>query len=218
MMKKQTGSYILTPKSIVGGHAIINVENRDDNECFKWAITSAIYPEKIGHQRLNQRMREDAKNFDWTGIHFPPSSEHIDIFEENNPYAINVLVLWHDGKVYSVRLSKKYDSQVIYLLILYDKGKDIEHYCWVKDINKLLTNQITRHCGKSYYCSRCLTSFISKKSLDKHLQLCGIICRHEFANFKIECDICKKECHHGWQEMSCRDCKAEKAEKKKAQS
>ena len=151
-------------------------------------------------------MRENAKKFDWAGVEFPPTLDNIDVFEENNPYAINVLVLEKDNRVCPVRLSKKYASIVIHLLVL--MNEDTEHYCWVKDINKLMTKQVTLRNGKREYCSRCLGSFNSKKKLDKHLQLCGIICRHETA--KIECDTGMKECHHGWRKKSYRDCKIER--------
>ena len=36
-------SYIELPKSLARKKAIINVQNENDNECFKWAVTSADY-------------------------------------------------------------------------------------------------------------------------------------------------------------------------------
>ena len=37
-------AYTKLPKQIEGKEACINVQNRDDNACFKWAILSAIHP------------------------------------------------------------------------------------------------------------------------------------------------------------------------------
>ena len=54
-------SYIKTPNELVGKHAIINVKNERDNECFKWAVTSAIFPRKKDPQRLNGEMRENSE-------------------------------------------------------------------------------------------------------------------------------------------------------------
>ena len=110
-------------------------------------------------------MRAKSEKLDWTGVKFPTPLEDIDIFEENNPYVINVLVLEYDDKVYPLRLSKKYDSQVIYLLLLMSEYSS--HYCWVKDISKLMARQDSRHHGRRHYCSRCIGSFYSKKILDK---------------------------------------------------
>ena len=39
------GSYIPLPKVLSDKKAIINVRNENDNECFKWAVTSAVFPE-----------------------------------------------------------------------------------------------------------------------------------------------------------------------------
>ena len=82
------------------------------------------------------------------------------------------------------------------------------HHCWVKDISKLLSRQDSKHHGRREYCSRCIGSFNSEKKLEKHLELCGVICRHKIP--KIECHTCSKECHHGWRKQSCRDCKNER--------
>ena len=39
-------SYIELPSSLYMKKAIINVKNENDNECFKWAVTSAVFPQK----------------------------------------------------------------------------------------------------------------------------------------------------------------------------
>ena len=57
-------SYIEVPKELAGKHAIINVKNVKDNECFKWAVTSAAFPRKKNMQRLSGEMRENAARLD----------------------------------------------------------------------------------------------------------------------------------------------------------
>ena len=37
-------SYIPLPKVLQSKKAIVNVKNEEDNECFKWSFTTAIYP------------------------------------------------------------------------------------------------------------------------------------------------------------------------------
>ena len=37
-------SYIKLPPKLAAKKAIINVKNEEDQECFKWAVTSAVYP------------------------------------------------------------------------------------------------------------------------------------------------------------------------------
>ena len=45
----------------------------DDNECFKWTATSAIYTVKNNPERLNKNMRDNSEKFNWSGIEFPVS-------------------------------------------------------------------------------------------------------------------------------------------------
>ena len=108
-------SYIKLPGKLYEKKAIINVKNEKDNECFKWAVTSAVFPAERDGERLSKQMREDSEKFDWTGIEFPVSLKQIDKFENNNNYAINVF--GYEGVVYPLRISKR-DKQVINLLLI----------------------------------------------------------------------------------------------------
>ena len=121
-------SYISLPKNLEDKKAIINVRNENDHECFKWAITSAIYQREKDPQRLDKKMRNNSQNFNWDGIDFPVSIKQIDEFERQNNYAINVFG-YEDSKVYPLRLSKK-DSQVVDLLLI--TADPTNHYCWIK--------------------------------------------------------------------------------------
>ena len=160
-------SYIPLPGKLVEKNAIINVQNENDNECFKWAVTSAVFPAKEHGERLSKQMREDSKKFDWTGIEFPVSLKQIDKFEKQNNYAINVF--GYEKVVYPLRISKK-KEQVINLLLIADE--ETNHYCWIKNMSRLLSSGINNHQHKIYFCYRCLNSFPSVKSLDKHTEYC----------------------------------------------
>ena len=160
-------SYIELPGKLADKKAIINVQNENDNECFKWAVTSAVFPAKEHGERLSKQMRKDSEKFDWTGIEFPVSLKQIDKFENKNNYAINVF--GYEKVVYPLRLSKR-DEQVINLLLI--ANEETNHYCWIKNMSKLLSKQKSNHNGKIYFCYRCLNSFHSEKSLEKHKEYC----------------------------------------------
>ena len=98
-------SYIPLPKKIADKNAIINVKNSDDNGCFKWAVTSAIYTAKNHPERLNKKMRINSEKFNWKGIEFPFSLKQIDKFEKQNPFAVNVFGI-EGEKVYPLRINK----------------------------------------------------------------------------------------------------------------
>ena len=164
-------SYIELPKKLAEKKAIINVKNENDNECFKWAVTSAVFPAKEHGERLSKQMREDSKKFDWAGIEFPVSLKQIDKFEKQNNYAINVF--GYEKVVYPLRISKRDEhscEQVINLLLI--TNEETNHYCWIKNMSKLLSKQKSNHNGKIYFCYRCLNSFYSVKSLGKHTEYC----------------------------------------------
>ena len=160
-------SYIELPGNLAEKKAIINVKNENDNECFKWAVTSAVFPAKEHGERLSKQMRKDSEKFDWTGIEFPVSLKQIDKFENQNNYAINVF--GYEGVVYPLRLSKK-NEQVINLLLIADE--ETNHYCWIKNMSRLLSSGTNNHQHKRYFCYRCLNSFKSEKSLEKHTEYC----------------------------------------------
>ena len=45
------------------------------------------------------------------------------------------------------------------------------HICYIKDLNKYLYRN-NKYNNKSYFCPRCLNSFISEENLSKHKYLC----------------------------------------------
>ncbi|XP_020608918.1 uncharacterized protein LOC110047502 [Orbicella faveolata] len=163
-------SYIPLPCTLPGKKAIINVKNMDDNECFKWAVTSAVFPREKNAGRLNKRMREDSEKFDWAGIEFPASyKKDIDKFEKQNDYAINVIG-YEEGFFYPLRVSKRSNKMVINLLFI--SNKETNHYCWIKNMSRLMTSKVSNHNGTRHFCYRCLNSFHSEKSLKEHKEYC----------------------------------------------
>ena len=164
-------SYIEVPKELVGKHAIINVKNVKDNECFKWAVTSAIFQLKKDPQRLS-KVKPNAKRLNWEGIDFPTPFSQIALFERNNPYSVNVYQI-NGGSVERVRSSEVHEDgkQCINLMLLV-KGSNT-HYCWIKNMSALNASKIDRHKGKKYFCKYCDNCFNTEKILQKHEKYCS---------------------------------------------
>ncbi|XP_048577296.1 uncharacterized protein LOC125559738 [Nematostella vectensis] len=162
-------SFIPLPSKLASKKAIVNVKNESDHECFKWAVTSAVFPRERHAQRLNKQMRESSEEFNWSGIEFPVSLRQVDKFEKQNPYAINVY--GYEGDVYPLRISKRHEAHVINLLLI--SNDETSHYCWIKNMSRLLSSQVNNHQHTSVFCYRCLNSFWSKTSLEKHLEYCA---------------------------------------------
>ena len=62
-------SYIPTPKGIEAKEAVVNVQNKD-NQCFKWAVLSALHP-LAKHANRVFHYKKFENELDFTGISFP---------------------------------------------------------------------------------------------------------------------------------------------------
>ena len=132
-------SYIPLPNFLSANKAIINLKN-DDDECFKWAMTRPLNPVEKHPERIDRQFRETSKVFNWRGLKFPVNLGDINKFENHNS-SISVNVFGFENLIYSFRISKhnyKRESTVNLLLISDDTK---QHYCWIKDISKLLSLQ-----------------------------------------------------------------------------
>ncbi|VDI51899.1 Hypothetical predicted protein [Mytilus galloprovincialis] len=176
-------SFIALPKQLLLKKAIINVKNTD-NQCFKWAILSALH-----HDEVDQKQTDRVKQYEkWTNelnfkvIEFQVSLKAIDKFEKLNPN-INVNVLGYETspskdelEVYPLKVSKNKGEIMIDLMLLINNDKDgkkQEHYCWVKSLSRLLGLQVSLNSHKVFFCRRCFNHFTKQNILDKHLEYCS---------------------------------------------
>ena len=163
-------SYIKLPPKLAAKKGIINVKNEEDQECFKWAVTSAVFPRENHPERLNKEMRENSEKLDWSGIEFPVSAlatNQVDKFERQNPYGINILG-YENGGPTLIRRSNKSGVPKINLLLI--SNDETNHYCWIKNMSRLVEYNKNEHAR--FYCDNCLNSFNSEKSLETHMEYC----------------------------------------------
>lgn len=201
-------SFIELPLQLQSKKAIVNVQNEDDNMCFKWAILSAIYGERYPRNanRLNHYLKH-RNELVFDGIHFPVRLNQIDKFEEQNK-DISVHVYYYDddkgadkAQVLPIRISKNIKKKHIHLLLLMDDKNYVRvhgacttaakiksmlkndnnnngrqqirtHYCWIKDLSRLVSNQLNNHGHKNYICDRCLNFFQEERLLINHSETC----------------------------------------------
>ena len=85
---------------------------------------------------------------------------------------ISVDVFGYEEAGYPLRISKHNYKRVstVNLLLISDDTK--QHYCWIKDISKLLSLQTSRDGHVRHVCFRCLNTFNSEKSLASHHEYC----------------------------------------------
>ena len=80
-------SYIPLPNKLENKKAIINPQNKEDEECFKWSITIAqnYQDGQKNLFRITKELKKQAEKLNWTGISFPTILRNIETFEKNNP-------------------------------------------------------------------------------------------------------------------------------------
>ncbi|XP_073982716.1 uncharacterized protein [Rhodnius prolixus] len=154
MYKPLGGStYIKLPDAIAAKKACINPENYDE-QCFRYAVL-AKYVDK-DPQRVS-KYKHMSHNYDFSCIAFPTPLHQIRKFEKENSISINVFALDEEDAIYPLKVTNKELPDHRDLLLLEDGGK--HHYVYIKDFEKLVRNQKTRHNGVIKVCKRCFTHF-----------------------------------------------------------
>ena len=104
---------------------------------------TSIKSNRIISERIDRKLREKSEVLNWDGLKFPVNLGDINKFENHNS-SISVNVFGYEKLVYPLRISKhnyKRESTVNLLLISDDTK---QHYCWIKDISKLLSLQTSK--------------------------------------------------------------------------
>ena len=164
------------PSLLANKKEIINPKNKDDR-CFLWAVTIAENPPENHPERIGKEIIKLSEKYNLKGISFPMSLENIGKFENLNNLAINVFG-W-EKEVYPLRISKIKNKTKINLLYL--KTKEKNHFCWIKNLDKLLSTQVSKHKEPKVFCERCLNHFPNDEALKIHKESC-----EQFEFVKIE--------------------------------
>lgn len=194
-------SYLPLPTEIGNKKAVINVQN-NDNKCFVWSVLAALKSKEIKNNAQRVKHYEKYINeINLNEIEFPVTLKQIKTFEKNNP-AISINVYMCDDEknpdtgeyksvVVPVRLAKQIKENHIHLLLLYanddnstHKKSVVEmindtksnntnyHYCWIKDLSKLVNKSVSTHKSKIFICDRCLHFFYTQTNLQNHKIAC----------------------------------------------
>jgi len=83
-------SYIATPSWLAGKKAVINVKNYQDDQCFKWAVLSALYPVSTHSDRVNNYLPYE-NAIDCSSLTFPVQPKQFSIFERDNSSKLSIV-------------------------------------------------------------------------------------------------------------------------------
>lgn len=167
-------SYIPLPKVLATKTAVVNVQNKD-NLCFKYAVLSALFPPKSNAHRIsNYYPYMNLLKFD--GISFPIQVREIQKFEKLNvqlKISINVYTFDEKSqKIRTLRITRDEKENHVHLLLLTEG--DISHYCWIKNLSRLLSAQISTDHRVKQFCDVCLNYFFDESKLQAHKNSCSL--------------------------------------------
>ena len=105
--------YAKLPKEL--GHprkGLINIQNIDDNECFKWCLVRYLHPADDHLARTTKADKDFARELDFKDIKLPVKIRHIHKIEEKNFIAISVFS-YENKEKYPIYVSKKCCEETI---------------------------------------------------------------------------------------------------------
>lgn len=144
-----------------------------DQECFKWSILAALHPGLRNPERVsNYTPYVNELNFD--GIDFPVGLNQVKVFERQNDISVNIYGLdetFVEGRMRYEVVGPLYftaSRKTRHVNLLLITGNNENHYCWIKDMSRLVGNQISKHGHAKFLCDGCLVFFGSKAKLIKH--------------------------------------------------
>ena len=119
---------------------------------------TSIKSSRKNSERIDKKLPETSKTLNWEGLKFSVNLSDINKFENHNS-SISVNVFGYENLIYPLRISKRnYKREsTVNLLLISDDTK--QHYCWIKDISKLLSLQTSKHGHVRNVCFRCLNFF-----------------------------------------------------------
>ena len=164
-------SYIELPESLANKKAVINLNNKEDSKCFMWSVTRALHPAKDHSERIDTKLEKATENLNWDGITFPVELKQIYRFEKQNPTIFVNVFGYEKKKVTILRKSETYKRENIVDLLLINNG-EVQHYCVIKNLSRLISSQYNKHQKKKYICRGCLNIFNFEDSLEKHIKYC----------------------------------------------
>ena len=85
---------------------LINIQNIDDNECFKWSLVGYLNPADRNPARITKADKDFAERLDVKGIKFPVKIRDIHKIEKKNSISISVFG-YENKQKHSIYVSKK---------------------------------------------------------------------------------------------------------------
>ena len=135
---------------------MINIQNIDDNECFKWSRVRYLNPTDHNPRRITNADKDFAEKLDFKDIKFPVKGTDIHKIYKKNSICISVFS-YENKERRSIYVSKKCcEEKHVDLLLTEEERK--RHYVLIKYFNTFMYDH-TLHCRRKHFCRYCLQAF-----------------------------------------------------------
>jgi hypothetical protein len=172
-------SYIDLPQWIKSKKATINIKN-DDQKCFKYCMLYHKYkdqikdnPERLYHYKKIEENETINKvsNYDFTNIKFPVDTEDVFKFCKQNNISINIYYVDKRNIIpyQTCARDEKKDDHINLLLI---QDEENSHYVYIKNLSRLVRDQLTKNKNQHHICERCFYYSSSIKVFNRHITFC----------------------------------------------
>lgn len=162
----RAGTFVYLPKNIASTKSCLNIHNTDSH-CFLWCIMAYMYPTKRNPNRTSS-YPHFSKILNVTGMSFPPTFEDIKCFERNNTnISVNIYGLEKNNTV-TGPLYKTSQKKLMHVNLLYINKNNKSHFVLIKNFEKLVHRQLTKHKSKIHLCDECFLYFDSEEKLNNH--------------------------------------------------
>lgn len=197
-------SYIKLPKQIALKKAVINIKN-DDEACFAWSVMAALFPANHHSDRVSSypnyvtKLNLEGIAMPMTLKQIPKFEKQNDI--SINVYILTL----RKGRYYTspVHLTTKKQVKHVNLLLIQENYQDEKqeededqtadnifneeegdnvddapvkyHFCFIKNLSKLVSSQLSKSKRKLYLCDICLNYFSKESKLNSHIIDCSTI-------------------------------------------
>lgn len=166
-------SYIDLPDFLKNKKAIINIKN-EDNKCFLYCVLCALktpnsHPERVSNYK--DRMTE----LKYKEEDMPICINKIIYFEKRNNLRINLYGLADDKQKSIIPLyvsSNREQTEYPLVHLFYYKQGDKAHYCYIKDINRLLGKDGVKHFTCPICCEFQSHGTGGENAMEKHMSYC----------------------------------------------
>jgi hypothetical protein len=166
-------SYIDLPQWIKSKKACINIKNEDD-KCFKYCMLYHKYQNEIkdNPQELYQYHKYlSLKDYDFSNINSPVETDDIKKFCKQNNLSINLYIV-KENSIYPYLTSSRDDKKENHINLLLIEKENVSHYVYIKNLSKLVRDQLTKFEHSHHICDRCFYYTSSIRLFNRHISFC----------------------------------------------